>query len=360
MRVALWMVLLLTGIFSSNSLLCEQPPPRKVLFIMGELVAGGTEQAFISLMNGWSVPNTQVEIYLLKRGGPFEKYLRKDFPIISAQDAFARSYDAAVCFLSWGVNPQKLVVKARAKKKVQWIHTDLLGCPADTFFNHKDQCVGVDAFVCVAERAAQSARKIRPEFSDKIFTIHNVLDQEAIVKKSTEFDPAFPQDGLCNVITVGRLSPEKAIERTIRIHSRLDKEGIFFRWYVIGGGDLRGSLERQINACGLQNKFNLLGQKTNPYPYFLKSDIFVLASLFEGCSVAINEAKVFARPMLVTDVGGAREQITSEVNGLIVDNKEEAIYQGLKRLLQDKALRTKFSDSLSNFVYDLEFGQIAA
>jgi glycosyltransferase involved in cell wall biosynthesis len=166
--------------------------------------------------------------------------------------------------------------------------------------------------------------------------------------------PCFPKDGLLTVVSVGRLSPEKAFDRAIKVHSRLDKKGISFRWYIVGEGDERPKLEKEIEECKLQRKFILLGAKMNPYPYIAQADIFVLPSLFEGCSIVVNEAKILKRPILVTDVGAAREQIVSERTGLIVDNKEKAIFEGLKRLLQNEALRKKFSRALSGFEYENE------
>ncbi len=331
---------------------CQAAPPRRVLFIMGNLGIGGTEQAFISLINLWAVPNTQVEIYLKNRCGVLEQFLRTDFPIITQKDAFFRSYDVAACFYGWGANPQTELGKTHAKRKIQWIHTDLLQCPVGSFFNHKEMCEGIDAFICVGQKPAASARKIQPQLSNKIFAIPNVLDQAAIKKKAQLENPHYPQDGLCNVVSVGRLSGEKGYDRLIRVHSRLDREGLFFRLYIVGDGALRISLQRQIHEAGLDSKIFLVGEKSNPYPWIAKADLFALPSLFEGCSVAVNEAKILARPILMTDVGAAREQITSEINGLIVDNNEEAIYQGLKRLVKDKNLRKQFSAALKGFVYD--------
>jgi glycosyltransferase involved in cell wall biosynthesis len=155
-------------------------------------------------------------------------------------------------------------------------------------------------------------------------------------------------------VSVGRLAPEKALDRAIRVHSRLDKEGFFFRWYIVGEGSERPKLEQQIRQLGLEGKFILLGSKLNPYPYMAQADMFALPSHFEGFSIVINEAKLLARPILLTEVSGAGEQIESEKNGLIVANNEDAIYHGLKRLLQDKALRKRFSEALQGFEYDNE------
>jgi glycosyltransferase involved in cell wall biosynthesis len=329
----------------------HEQPQRHVLFIMDKLQMGGSEQAFVSLINSWEIPQTKVEIFLKARGGVLEPFLRKDFPIISAKEAFSCTYDVAVAYVEW-LNPKSNLRKAHAKRKVQWIHTDLLEKPQDRPFKHKELCEGIDAFICVSEGAAESAKKIQPQLSRKIFSIHNVLDGDMVREKAKKEKDCFPQDGILNVVSVGRLAPEKALERAIRVHNRLDKEGICFRWYVVGEGRDRSILEEQIKQLGMEGKFILLGGKLNPYPYITQADIFALPSFFEGFSTVINEAKLLARPILMTEVSGAREQIESEKNGLIVANDEEAIYYGMKRLLQDSSLRKEFSDTLQGFVYD--------
>jgi glycosyltransferase involved in cell wall biosynthesis len=331
---------------------CCQGSPQRVLFVMENLGVGGTEQAFISLMNLWAVPNTKVEIFLKSRGGIFEQFLRKDLPIISEKEAYSRFYDVAACFYGPKADSQTEVTKVHAKRRVQWIHADLSACPEENFFNRKELYEGVDAFIGVAKKCAESARKICPPARDKIFAIPNVLDQELIKRKAAELIPSFPRDGVCNVVSVGRLSYEKGYRRAVKVFSQLDREGILFRWYIIGEGAARSKLERQIQQVGLKDKVILLGQKTNPYPYMVQADIFCMPSRCEGWGLAVTEAKILGRPILFTDVASARDQIDSETNGLIVDNNKEAIYVGLRRLLLDEKLREKFSAALQGYTYD--------
>ena len=351
MRLICWFFIFLLTIFRVQSLPCEEIPCRKVLFIMTKLEVGGAEQAFISLLNNWSIPNTKVEVLLLGREGILEPRLKKDFPIISIQEGLSRSYDAVVSFGEW-IDPRSYLRKISAKRKVQWIHTDMLTTNTQQWFSKTNLCEGIDAFVCVSDRAAESFRKVQPQLSKKITAIYSVCDAELIRKLSRENIPSFPKDGLCNVVSVGRLHSSKAFDRAIRVHSRLDKKRISFRWYIVGEGIERPKLEQQIRKYGLQKKFILLGKKLNPYPYMVQADIVAMPSLFEGWCLAVTEAKILRRPILFTDVAGAREQIQSEKNGLIVANNEDAIYHGLKRLLQDPALRKRFSDALQGFGYD--------
>ena len=351
MRLVFLFLICLFSVPGDHFLRSEDPPSRRVLFIITKLSMGGAEQAFVSMINGWSMPNTTVEMLIRGRGGALEGNLRKDFLIISTKAALERSYDVAVCYGEW-MNPKRVLCKVNAQRKVQWIHTDLAMISYASPFKKAESYSGIDALVCVSEKVAESVRKIQPLVADKVFAIRNTLDADLIRRKARQEGPYLPQDGICNVVSVARLCHEKAFDRAIRVHERLEKEGIHFRWYIVGEGLCRRKLEQQIKACGLEGKFVLLGQKMNPYPYILQADVFAMPSLVEGWCLAVTEAKVLARPILFTDVAGAREQIESEFNGLIVENSEEGIYTGLKRLLLDKSLRNKFSDALKGFEYD--------
>ena len=106
------------------------------------------------------------------------------------------------------------------------------------------------------------------------------------------------------------------------------------RWYVLGEGDLRDSLERQIKAAHLENDFLLLGVKTNPYPYCKNCDIYVHATEFEGKSIAIQEAQTLGKPILATDCSGNKEQINDGIDGRLCQLTPEAISNQIVWMIQ--------------------------
>jgi glycosyltransferase involved in cell wall biosynthesis len=345
---------LFSFICSLAPLRAAEPPQQtqhQVLFIMTELAIGGAERALVSMINAWDVPNTHIDVFLTKRGGTFESFLREDCSIVSEQEAFSRTYDVAAAYGEW-LAPEDFLLRAKAKRRVQWIHTDLLASPFDVPLKHRECCEGIDVFACVSEKSAESLKTMFPDLSEKIHVISNVLDSSMIRKQALEKAKGFPKKSLITVVTVGRLTYPKALDRAIKVHNRLNKEHIRFRWLVVGEGEERPHLTALIKKYHLKKKFILLGAYSNPFPYVKKADIFALPSYYEGRSVAIEEAKSLRRPILMTNVSGAHEQIISGVNGLIVDNTEDAIYKGLKKLIKSKKLRKKFSKSLKNFTYD--------
>jgi glycosyltransferase involved in cell wall biosynthesis len=326
---------------------------KKVLFIMGGFSSlGGTERAFLNMTNSLEISDVQYELCILKRGGVLEPFLRKDLKIVSWEKARAHSYDVAISY-DHGVGPRFWAHRIKAKKKVQWIHTDLRGAQFNWTPTFSRAWNKIDTFVCVSDKSQESFQSLYPKLSKRCIVINNIIDNaqvRTLAKAPIQDMPK--EDGLLTMVSVCRLAKPKALERTIRVHKRLDDEGIHFRWYIIGDGDLKSDLEKLIRECHLEGKCILLGSRLNPYPYMQKADLFALLSYVEGFPLALIEAKILSRPIIATNFSGAKDLIHSGRDGLIVDNNEEAIYQGLKRLILSRELRHHFSNTLKGFEYD--------
>ena len=125
----------------------------------------------------------------------------------------------------------------------------------------------------------------------------------------------------------------------------LKDAGVQARWYVLGEGDQRSFLEERIRKSGLKEDFILLGAVDNPYPYMLQADIYVHASRFEGKSIAIQEAQILGKAILVSDSSGNREQIEHNVDGLMCSLKPEDIAKGIRDLLEDAGKRKRLGEA---------------
>ena len=88
-----------------------------------------------------------------------------------------------------------------------------------------------------------------------------------------------------------------------------------------------------------------MGKRENPYPYIKKADYFVLLSKFEGYGMVIDEAKVLNKNIIITKTA-ATEAVKGYAKKLILENTEDAIYEGLKQVLQKNVV---FDDSETEF-----------
>ena len=102
---------------------------------------------------------------------------------------------------------------------------------------------------------------------------------------------------------------------------------------------MQKEIEDYVQQNSLEPFFSFLGYQTNPYKYVSKCDMFVCASLAEGFSTAATEALIVGTPVCTVEVSGMKEMLgENNEYGIVTENSEEALYQGIKRLLDDPAL----------------------
>ena len=116
-----------------------------------------------------------------------------------------------------------------------------------------------------------------------------------------------------NLLTVGRLSHEKGIYTMIKAINEIKEKNVILR--ILGEGDEEKKIKSCISKYKLQNRIFLLGFKKNPKNFYLKSDLFINASHFEGFPNAIVEAINFNLPVICSDTSSGVREITLNGNG---------------------------------------------
>ncbi len=91
----------------------------------------------------------------------------------------------------------------------------------------------------------------------------------------------------------------------------------------------------------LENNFELLGIRENPYPYLKNADIVVQPSRYEGKSMVLDEAKILCKPIVVTNYETVKDQIT-ENEGLIVHMDAESLCKGIIKMIDEHEKYEKF------------------
>ena len=98
------------------------------------------------------------------------------------------------------------------------------------------------------------------------------------------------------------------------------KKKINYKLIILGKGKNKKILENYINQNRLQKNIKLMGYKNNPYPYLLKSDIFILSSKFEGLPNVLLEAQYLKKIIISSDCPtGPREILLNGKAGLLFD-----------------------------------------
>lgn len=260
-------------------------------------------------------------------------------------ERFDTHYDMAVAYLEGG-SSYYVADWVNADCKVAFVHVDY-NRAGYTRALDKNCYKHFNKIFTVSDEVREAFLKAYPECDNKTDIFHNILNQEEILRKSKEgegFTDDF--DGI-RLLSVGRLTTQKAFEVSIDAMKLLKDDGYNVRWYVLGDGNQRKMLEDKLEKLGLQKDFLLPGAVSNPYPFMRQADIYVHASRFEGKSIAIQEAQIIGMPIVASDCSGNREQIISGEDGLLCAFHSQAIYEAVKQLLEDEALRLQFGEKAS-------------
>lgn len=176
----------------------------------------------------------------------------------------------------------------------------------------------------------------------KIVTIHNGLDLSRIAVSPTLTRTEMLArlnlpDGYRFVTIVANLRhPVKDHETFLRAAARVVKAVPDAAFVLAGEGELVEPMRALAAELGLMDRAFFVGRCEHVNELLAVSNVCVLSSIAEGFSNAILEYMGAARPVVATDVGGAREAIRDGVNGFVVPAKNpEAMAERIVEILSD-------------------------
>ncbi|TAK15927.1 MAG: glycosyltransferase family 1 protein [Acidobacteria bacterium] len=145
---------------------------------------------------------------------------------------------------------------------------------------------------------------------------------------------------------VAALVPHKGQRHFIAAAARVIREVPDARFVILGEGELREPLERQIKELGLERHVILGGFRTDVIGLIKSFDIFVMSSITEGLGTSILDAMACAKPVIGTRTGGIPEAVRDEETGVLVPPQDEgAMAAAIIRLLKDKPLAARLGAS---------------
>ena len=268
-----------------------------------------------------------------------------------------KEYDFAIAYeFNWCMN--YVMNRVHAKKKIIWHHVEYEKSGMDFKIDRKAMDKA-DALVFVSDECRQSYIVKHPEHSAKAYFVPNLLSS-AYVQSKGDQEVTLPfQDyaGCLKFLTVARIRFEHTgLDRAVKVFSRLNKEGLLknVRWLIVGEGRDMPQLVEMIKAEGLEDHIFPIGLKENPIPYYKKCDVFFLPSRHEGKPMVVTEGFIMGLVPLVTAYTSAKEQIRHGIDGLVFDNNDEALYQGLKMVLKAPEILDGFRKTILETAYGNE------
>ena len=248
-----------------------------------------------------------------------------------------KKYDYAIAYIE-GAAAYYVADHVNAEKKIAFIHIDYEKAGYTRELD-KDCYLQFDKIFGVSQEVTDVFLKVYPELKEKTGIFHNMLNCERIREKADLGDGFTDGFTGTRILTIGRLMKQKAFEVSIKACRILKDKGENIRWYVLGEGDQREKLTEYIKKLGLEEDFLLLGSTDNPYPYLKQADLYVHCSRYEGKSIAVQEAQILGKPIIVSDCSGNREQVIPEENGLICNFTSKDIAESVIELIHDKEKR---------------------
>jgi colanic acid/amylovoran biosynthesis glycosyltransferase len=197
-------------------------------------------------------------------------------------------------------------------------------------------------FICAISHYGRSQlmRVCDPGQWRKLETIPLGIDPEKFVPSAKSSVERLTFD----IVSVARLSPEKAQRILIDAVATLINDGRRVRLRLVGEGPDRAALERHIIACGLSGDVCLEGALNQDQlrAIYRESDAFALASFAEGLPVVLMEAMALEIPCVATWIAGIPELIQNGLDGLLVPPSDVLqLSMAIARLMDNSDLRER-------------------
>lgn len=337
----------------------------RVMFLIHDLGPGGAEKVLVNLVNNMDRSRFDITVIALFGGGVNEQFLKPDIhykvifkksfpgnshvmklfsPELLHKMVVRERFDIEVSYLE---GPSARIVSgcpSMETKLVSWIHVEqkTTAKAARSFRSYREALACYKRF----DRTIGVSNTVKEDFLhlfplDKpMEVLYNTNESRKVLALSEEAveGDLFEPDEI-KLVGVGKILTTKGFDRLARIHVRLRRDGYPVHTYILGTGPQQREIEKYLEDQDEQSSYTFLGYQTNPYRYVARCDLFVCASHAEGFSTAATEALIVGTPVCTTEVSGMREML-GEGNewGIVTQNNEEALYQGIKRLLDDPAL----------------------
>lgn len=353
---------------------------RKVLFLIESLAGGGAEKVLVTLLKHLDSTRFDVTLCCVTRVGIYLDDIPSfvDFRHLLPDPAQVKGFsqilykvkyklifnlppkwtyrlfipkgnDVEIAFLEGSATKILSGSTTRNARKIAWVHNDMkvyhwtAALYRDKTEEEKIYNV-YDLIATVSDSSKRVFQQELPNVQTPIRVIYNPIDQNEIISLSRiEIPLPARKDAAVRLVSIGRLFPQKAFDRLLRVFKRLKDSEFALELWILGEGDQRMMLQDFIRINGLSDDVFLWGFQRNPYPFLVNSDLFVCSSLTEGFSTAATEAVILGVPFVSTSCSGMEELLGGDECGLIVDNDEDALFRGLEKVLKDPALLKKMT-----------------
>ncbi|MFZ2715268.1 MAG: glycosyltransferase [Streptococcus suis] len=345
---------------------------KKILFAIPTLGGGGAERVLVNLVNSLDKSKYEITVFSLFDGGVNKQYLNSNIRYKSFFKKLFRGnihllklfssnllykllikdeFDIAISYLE---GPTTRIISGcpfTRTKLINWVHIEIHDKKMllQSYRSYSELIRSYKKFnrtVFVSMTAKIAFDKSFPDINTNKEVIYNTVDYSKIISNADEpiSDLEIDNDKI-NLVSVGRYTHQKGYERLLMIIKELANQEKNVHLYLIGKGELEDEYIKIIKEQNLERYVTLVGFKTNPYKYVKSCDLFVCSSYSEGFSTAVTESLIVGTPVVTTLCSGMEELLGyNNEYGIITDNNDDALYEGIKSLVEDLDLLKKYRE----------------
>ncbi|RAS79920.1 glycosyltransferase [Priestia endophytica] len=336
---------------------------KKILFAIPTLGGGGAERVLVTLINNLDQKKYDITLFSVFDDGINKKYLNENIhyryffkkiikgnihllkffsPEKLYKTMIKDDYDIIISYLE-GITTRIVSGCTNENSKLlNWVHTEI-NHPKELIRSYRNMEEMIrsynqfNATIFVSNTARKAFENTFKDIKGNMLVKYNTVDTDYIVRKSKEKieDIDFNKNKI-NLISVGRFTRLKGYIRLLNIIKMLIEDKLNVHLFLLGKGELEEKYREIIKRNGISDHVTILGYKDNPYKYVKNCDLFVCSSYKEGYSTAVTESLIVGTPVVTTLCSGMEEILGSNNEyGLITDNNDEALYQGIKSVLSN-------------------------
>ncbi|SDI33720.1 Glycosyltransferase involved in cell wall bisynthesis [Planococcus glaciei] len=270
--------------------------------------------------------------------------------------------------MSFGKSPFKLIKALRTlhqviiEKKIDIVHANSTFAGIliylYSFLNRKPFYIysphGYYSFKSMRKAKKKLVRFVEKRInksSDLIIHVSTSEEREAIENKLTKAgkstvvlngskDPEVKAIGRVNdvftIVNLARVDDPKNPFEFIEIARNILNKDMNVNFIWAGNGKYLEEARKKVKEYGLAEKVEFIGFSSEKEKIFLKSDLYLSTSQYEGLPFAVVEAMSYRLPLLLSNIIGHTDLVVEKENGLLFNNKEDhAIYEFVENLIQN-------------------------
>lgn len=327
---------------------------KNILFIIPSLVGGGAERTLINLLHKIDYKKYNIDLLVVSNNGEYltqiptqvnkislfyNDFLVRILAHLQKKIGFTyffkyimnrkvnKEYDVAISFLDSNFTDLIFYLKCDCKRYT-FVHSSYKTYNnfAKFYKNEKYRTKLInyrykklDAIYFVSQDAMDEFVETFGELN-KMGVIYNIVDAMNVKRKSVDIE--LPKQKHFHFVAIGSLLPVKGFDKLVKAAKVLTDKNLEYKITIVGKGGEEAKLKNLIQEYSLENQIELIGFNSNPYPYLLNADVFVMSSVSEALPTVLIEAMILGKPVLVTNCSGCREIVDNEKFGLMAQQNE--------------------------------------